>query len=217
MIARKKRLMMLMAQSGGLPLGYTRVEYIEGTGTQYIDIDSTMKEYEWEIEARITGTSSVQRCMTGYYGDSDAQANAIMQNATYFYILRRNGSSSSTNDAYVNTSVFINEKLTFKCYKKYAEIVVPAGSTARYAKNNTELATLHEIPVSLFRCGAGNSTYTGRRMVARFYYAKFILNDRIAYELVPCIRNSDGVAGVFDLIGRQFYTNSGTGEFIIPT
>lgn len=33
------------------------------------------------------------------------------------------------------------------------------------------------------------------------------------HELVPCIREADGIAGMYDIIQRAFYTSSGTDSF----
>lgn len=32
-------------------------------------------------------------------------------------------------------------------------------------------------------------------------------------ELIPALRNSDGVAGMFDRVSKQFFVNQGTGTF----
>lgn len=32
-------------------------------------------------------------------------------------------------------------------------------------------------------------------------------------ELIPALRNSDGVAGMFDRVSKQFFVNKGTGKF----
>jgi hypothetical protein len=34
-------------------------------------------------------------------------------------------------------------------------------------------------------------------------------------HLIPCYRKADNVAGMYDLFSGEFYTNAGTGEFII--
>ena len=34
-------------------------------------------------------------------------------------------------------------------------------------------------------------------------------------DLIPCYRKVDNVAGMYDLVNDVFYTNEGTGEFII--
>lgn len=48
--------------------------------------------------------------------------------------------------------------------------------------------------------------YTGR-----MYYCKIYDNDILVRDFIPAIRDSDGKAGLYDLVTNQFYTNAGTG------
>jgi len=38
----------------------------------------------------------------------------------------------------------------------------------------------------------------------------------IVGNFIPCIRKSDNKTGMYDTVSRAFYTNAGTGEFIVP-
>lgn len=38
-------------------------------------------------------------------------------------------------------------------------------------------------------------------------------NGKTLIELIPALRNSDGVAGMFDRVSKQFFVNKGTGTF----
>ena len=49
---------------------------------------------------------------------------------------------------------------------------------------------------------------------ARIYGCKFYNGNSLIKSFVPAVRLSDSTAGMFDLIGTQFYENSGTGSFI---
>ena len=49
---------------------------------------------------------------------------------------------------------------------------------------------------------------------ARIYKCDIYNGNILAKSFIPAVRLSDSTAGMFDLIGTQFYENSGTGSFI---
>ena len=44
------------------------------------------------------------------------------------------------------------------------------------------------------------------------YYCKAWESDTLIRNFVPC-KNASGVIGLYDMVGRQFYANAGTGAF----
>ena len=50
----------------------------------------------------------------------------------------------------------------------------------------------------------------------RIYNCKFYeANDVLVRNFVPCYRKLDKVAGLYDIVNGVFYTNAGTGEFVV--
>ena len=47
---------------------------------------------------------------------------------------------------------------------------------------------------------------------SKIYYCKIYNNGILVRDFVPCIKD-DGEVGLYDLIGKQFYGNAGTGVF----
>ena len=47
----------------------------------------------------------------------------------------------------------------------------------------------------------------------KLYYFNLFYNNNIIRKMIPALRNSDNVAGLYDLVNNVFYTNAGTGEF----
>ena len=47
----------------------------------------------------------------------------------------------------------------------------------------------------------------------KLYSCQIYDDDILVRDFVPCIRKIDNVAGLFDKVGRTFYTNQGTGSF----
>ena len=48
---------------------------------------------------------------------------------------------------------------------------------------------------------------------AKLYSTTIYDDDKLVRDFVPCYRKSDGVIGVYDRVENKFYTNSGTGSF----
>ena len=47
------------------------------------------------------------------------------------------------------------------------------------------------------------------------YNFKMYDNDALVRNFIPCYRKSDNAAGLYDTVNNVFYTNAGTGKFII--
>ena len=50
---------------------------------------------------------------------------------------------------------------------------------------------------------------------AKLYYFLLSDNSQNKLELIPCYRKSDSIAGMYDRVEKVFYTNNGTGTFIV--
>ena len=51
----------------------------------------------------------------------------------------------------------------------------------------------------------------------RIYGCLISENNSIIHKYIPVVRKSDNKPGMYDRVSKQFFTNAGTGEFIIPT
>ena len=49
----------------------------------------------------------------------------------------------------------------------------------------------------------------------KLYDIKIYKNNVLVYNAIPCYRKSDQEVGLYDLIGNVFYTNQGTGSFLV--
>ena len=52
------------------------------------------------------------------------------------------------------------------------------------------------------------------RFIGRVYYLQITDNSSLVRNMIPVRRNSDNVLGMYDLVSRTFFTNSGTGTFV---
>lgn len=66
---------------------------------------------------------------------------------------------------------------------------------------------------SIFLFGLNNNGSMAESSPYRMFEARISRGAEIAANLIPALRNSDGVAGMFDTVSKQFFTNAGTGVF----
>lgn len=214
-LALRRSVMLGQKTGGGLPAGYRQVEYLQSSGTQYIDISDTLAEYEFEITATLSQKRTNNAMLTGGELNSDVEGFAAFQLVNYVSVRRRDGTDDLTKDAYIAWADANGLKLRYICTQAYGEIV-NADTGVSLAKNTAAVSYIYPTKVRLFH-GYSSGTYASRYVTAKIYGAKYFLSGALAYDLVPCVRTADGEPGMYDRIGGTFYTNDGTGDFIIPT
>ena len=172
---------------------YTRLDYIQTSGTQMIDTGVNQSN-KATVDCKF-----VQISPSGNYIYGDQQDHGSMMynglynnNALEYNWLTISYTSSNTIEmtqriSGSNTVITINGLTT----------TVPTGTTA----NNNR--------IYLFGCNGGNRYYTA----IKCYYFKMYENNVLIRDFIPVKRNSDGVIGLFDCVNGVFYTNIGSGSF----
>ncbi len=195
------------AFSANLPSGYTELEYIESTGTQYIDTGITLDnnsgiDINYEIMSYGTGGAKI----FGYSKNSNLTSNSfaiankwagqlhfVFGYGTQLY----NGTMAKYTDIGKHHVVFNNKVL-------YAD-----NELVRTFNNETFTTGSIVIGNIKHETGLDNTFVTVRH---REY--TLINNGVIAFKGIPAKRNSDNAIGMYDLVTNTFFTNAGTGEFV---
>ncbi|MCQ2580756.1 MAG: hypothetical protein MJ164_01105 [Alphaproteobacteria bacterium] len=189
------------------------MEYIESTGTQYINTgikyasDTKKAKYEIDfkrlqgdaigglwggIQSKRTGTlwyTSTGKLAASMGATPSASSDIVItDNGDRHYAIFEAGLSSTDN----------NIKVVFD------DVVY----TGKYTYGN-EIGIGQEI--YLFG-GYLFSSYSPRKM--KVFSFKIYLDDQLVLSLVPVKRNGDGEIGMYDTVSGTFFTNQGTGEFI---
>lgn len=188
-----------------LPAEYQSVEYIEGTGTQYVVTDfkpSNKTRIEMELEPGTIPVDSTHN-ETGIAGEWQS-------GATYrFYWTNSSAPVYYFNCAGV-TSFGVNVPL-----QKHTLVFDPQNGKAII--NGTEKTfTPPSTPfqsttnMKIYRADVGGNYYCGQM---KLYSFKVYEDGTLAANYHPAIRRSDNKPGLYDTVGGTFYTNAGTGEF----
>lgn len=184
----------------GLPDGYTQLEYIESTGTQWINTGispntGTGLKISFEtsqITDAQTPVGSRSEGSVGYFGCAYENSN--------FYVYWGSGthlSSVSANTQYLYKLNYYNDK-------KWSLNDAVSGSLS-------QSASITSNAVSLFKFNApdGGQQY----FIGKIYSVVFTQGESVSAEFIPC-KNVSGVIGMYDIVGGVFYPNAGTGEFV---
>lgn len=176
--------------------GYTRLEYIESTGTQYIDVGNVVN-LPFSFKFKLTSIPSANGY--GIFGSYVSGSNLYYMHVTNSKFAFTFGQSNYMWKASVDTndhSLFFDGDTYFT--DNGVQFSVDKGTTL-----GTD---------SCYLFGANGLT---NRCSMRVYYATFYNSDQDKIlDLIPVIRHEDGAIGMYDLQHQVFYGNNGTGVFI---
>ena len=188
----------IASQQAGLPSAYQRVEYLESSGTQYIDTGEYFHSNDRCTIAFAPLADNSDTCVFGIYQASDAVIEINMLNGHFRLDL-----TATTNDYTVGRR-YIYAKDGGKWYMDGVE------STVEYP--NKDCLT-HSL-LLFARWYNGAATKPSKIKIYEYSHER---NGSKLRDLIPCVRKSDSVAGMYDTVTKTFFTNAGTGTFIIPT
>ena len=182
---------------------YKELEYIESTGTQYIDTkyvcsNNTKIEIDFAIDSFDTRANAL-------FGIIDTSIGAN----SYFYswinnkkLQLRFGSTGKT----MPTELEIGQRYVAILEKQKASV------------NDVELGgwsnTLTQSTKSIFLMAVRNNIIASYQFKGRIYGFKIYENDILAMDLIPVFDNKIGVACMYDKISNEFLYNKGTGKFL---
>ena len=170
-----------------LPSAYQRVEYIESTGTQYIDTNYTPNQ---NTKAYTKFNSNTLQ--SGLYSSS---------NKFTAYI------NSNGNWRFGSTTVRINPSIgvLYTSVQDKTGVIINETDVYNYDDTVTDFTSTATLRLMF------NSTgFNGK-----IYEFKLYDNDILVRNFIPCYRKSDNVAGMYDIVSGKFFTNDGTGSFAV--
>lgn len=188
-----------------LPDGYTQLEYIQGTGTQWIDTGvKATGGAVIEAKGRVINDQFFVGSIASRDGNPDTTRNMVLYNA------------ATTSLRWQKLNLFGTGRQTvIDPTKDFVFNFNTIGSAFNFALNGTLIktettGTLDTQPNTIKLL---NSDWDGV-VSGRFYWCKLYSNTNMLVRyLIPAKRNSDGVVGMYDIMNDVFLTNQGTGDF----
>ena len=210
--AKDKPINSLIAYGGteqrNLPEGYTELEYIENTGTQYIDTGITdIINSEFELVAQQTELLSGYPTLLG-----------AMENNNLFKVAFAYGSSdqfytqvgTGSGDFSLSGIPQDTNKHTFKLVTTASSQMFTVDTTSV----STSFTTVSSTDYSLFLFARNRQGTVGNQTKQKVYSFKAKKNGILIADYIPAKRKSDNVIGMYDTVTQTFFTNAGTGDFI---
>ncbi|GEM_PF-5178889 len=192
-----------------VPEIYRQVEYIESSGTQYIDTGLSLNNYDDKGKSIIITQTVQYSTISGDYQldgayDDDGTLQFGVYNGKWSYNVRgtglKDGTTATTNKV---------------------SIIIDTGSM-KYTVNGTENSLGNSVndkypskTLFLFAKNDVSSYQDGISFKAKkkLYSYSISVGGTLLRNFVPVYRVSDNVIGLYDTIGKTFYTNKGTGNF----
>ena len=198
-----------------LPEAYQQVEYIESTGTQYINtrINATALFHATILGNFTSYTSGFptilgsddQNLATGKY-------NVMFGRGTSGFYCQNMVVSSGSDYIYSSKTADNNEHL-------FDVDVTPSKTTLKIDTTENSLSqppsVMNDAPLGLFARYAKKTNTYGSYVNFRLKTITIYNGGLLAFDGVPCYRKSDGVRGIYNLADGAFYVNQGTGTFNI--
>ena len=178
---------------------YTKLEYIESTGTQYIDtgvIATNNTVVKAELFTNYSGNKN-------WFGGSaySSNNNFVFNSWSQNQIEYQYGASDNWYRPNVDYDV-VGTKFTVE----YGNGSIKINNDKKVDLPTNSFTDTKSIHLFVRNGGSGNIS-------GRIYSLKIYNGDYLIRNFVPAVRNSDNVVGLYDEVNDVFYTNSGTGTF----
>ena len=192
-----------------LPTGYTELQYIESTGTQYIDtgLKLAAQQTPFLIDIDMSFSDMSGRYLMGFSNSSPAYAGRY-SNGTF-----------EINTRYTTIKSGIDEKLNFQ-YGYFPEsnneigIKVTKNGESEYLSSGRTSILAYNTNWYIFANNASGSSGTSV-LKGKIYSAKAYKDNELVFNGIPA-KNSSDVVGMYDMVSGTFFTNAGTGVFTGP-
>lgn len=201
---KKQYLMHNTKKKSRLPNDFQEVEYIQGTGTQCIDtglIPTKANQFELDFSLQEKVNSRLYGMFGGYaFGlngpntfwgcGSDLRLGDIFT-LNERYILKQD---TRTNQATLNIETYNGVNI--------------GNWSQQYSSMSTD------VNVFILDMKVAWATIFAPAK-AKVYACKIHNGDSLVRDFIPCYRKSDNEVGLYDIVNNQFYTNQGSGSFLM--
>ena len=187
-----------------LPFGYKELEYIESNYTQFIDTGIPLKTATDDVEVDFyIGSLATTSSIFGARYSTTSRAYSLG-------ITNENQWKPSFGSTTENTgTALVGRHVAFMSHNGG---ILTVDGTQIISIGNASITTPVNCHVFAIK-GNGSLIYYS---ACRIYSFKIWRSGTLLMHLVPAIRMSDFEAGMYDKVSDTFFTNSGTGKFIIP-
>lgn len=184
---------------------YAKVEYIESTGTQYIDTNYKAISENYRVKCRFEVESDGSGTVLFGGGASTDTITALLQSPAQVKFYVGSGSVSGATATFIQGA-----ECDLECHANNGTFAVTLNG-ATY-EGSYSGAINKDYPLFIF---ANNISGAASQFSdIRLYEFKIYDNGTLVRDFVPVVRQ-DGTAGLLDQVNEVFYANAGSGTFTV--
>lgn len=185
-----------------LPKEFQQVEYIQSSGTQYINTNYCVSSEHIDIEFKC------------FFQSSTSGLSLFGSNSPYNLVPYSYGSRVFTH--WVGSSSNLMS-ITYRESINNVKYTVNNGTLTCNLDGTITTASytgsiISSVPIYIFGKN-GNGTSMEKGSGYRLYSWKLYDNGILVRDYIPCYRKADNEIGLYDIVNDIFYTNAGTGTF----
>lgn len=196
-----------------LPYGFEELDYLETSGTQYIKVPHKFNDLTG-LQMKmmpLTNTGSTYNWPFAQFLNIDGvyKGNRMECWATGF----ASYPSAPTYKTFRFSTPITDPPFTFSYNYKNSRKAVANGVTSTsdiYAMDSIVDGKTMVFGITWDWLNERKNAYS---FAGRYYYIRLSQGEDADMNLIPVLRKSDSVVGMWDAVGNQFYTNAGSGKF----
>lgn len=190
----------MMATGDLLPAGYQRLEYIQNTSTAYIDT-GVQPNYTFEYELKANAVTGNTVAGTLYINGDNADYRFFQSNGQFYFDVGR----SRCNGIETNKT-----KWTYPYHVKWGNYYIEELNIGEKITGTTFDENMNGAIISsnIYLLG-GKGQVPGKVWLFKIWD-----NGKLIRDFIPARRLSDNKVGMYDLVGKQFYTSPNGAEFV---
>lgn len=185
-----------------------RVEYLESTGTQYIDTGLNGKNnIDFYYKCIFTNLDGIAQCVGGNWSGAGTSTVSL-----YLGLIRTNGNFAYHYDGTQSPVVVMNTTVQDTPYSIQGHMwvgeqymVVNGTKSSVGTISSTFTSSLNMYLFGINNNGLSNPAYM------KLYYCKIYDNGTLARDFIPVLDNS-GRPAMYDQVSGQLFYNQGTGD-----
>lgn len=203
----------LLGGGDKLPAGYTRLEFLKGTGKQYIITDyyqssSTGAEISADCELLGSGNVTVSACCLVPSDNGSPWAFGLYSSSG-----KANFSPFGKRDLYYGSIQVLNKRCLFKLKPNSLWIDGVEDTRDRYGNWSTSQLWYTARPLTLFGTPKPDEGWAPEGHVIKAYRFTASVSGKVERDFIPVL-DPTGAPCMYDTVTRKAFKNAGSGQFI---
>lgn len=190
---------------------YTQLEFIQSTGSQYINTEITAKSsISTKIIFEASNNGSDFQSVFGGDGGSSVSYRGLafdINNQGKFSYNYYGATAVSPNSRIVR----FDNKLIFQNKYNIGVISSVENAIAQSISSNTNTFDYNNVDLYIFASSREGNAICHSNL--KLYSCKIWDNEELVRDFIPA-KNENGVVCLYDKVNKEFYYNQGTGDFI---